>query len=79
MSRTRLGGRPASPTSQGEPRRTEPAPPLGGSETTFDRNASTTPQGDRPPTQSSPQSQKVNGKALLSAVVWPRRDWLLPS
>ena len=45
MSRTGLGGRPASPTSLGEPRRAEPAPPLSGSETTLDRSAGTTPRG----------------------------------
>ena len=44
-SRTRSGGRPASPTYPGEPRRTKPGPPLSGSETTFGRSAGTTPRG----------------------------------
>ena len=35
--------------------------------------------GGRPPTQRSPQSPKVNGTAILPAVVRPRCDWLLPS
>ena len=38
-----------------------------------------TPGEDRPPMQSSSQSPKVNGTALLPAVVRPRCDWLLPS
>ena len=44
-SRTRLGGRLASPTSLDEPPRVEPGPPLSGSGTTSDRSGGPTPQG----------------------------------